>query len=531
MIITELVRWVIDCNTPNYGIYVLTNSNTWYYLTEPCRELISMKKNDIVMQLPSQLFVHRLMRAKLGLLFNMIDMFTGNSELGDVHSLKFYSKKSIFTCQKGLDPTGRPMNLVMFDFELLKLYPSFIKENLRRFSKVFQDEHCQLMKSINVLQSKINSRQFTAPAEIQSLWRSFNYDPSAHRSEARHPLRMPWGAIKLQENPTPDGSLEDSHLVSLEDSSTITSETNGATSRSASTPPPRVNEHGSQSTPDLEKRGRAIPRSQRAMKRQRSVVSADEEEQNHTQGTTDESSDPIATDPDVISATPQSVLGTADQILNEIDRQQDFSVQAPVASFSKENMADALRTLCPYLEPTPTDEDIENCNHDKFKINEKGKDEFVDKMLRTDDVDSMEFMLLAVKSIIKSDPTVKKKLLTVKPWQDIRVGGQYIFKNWLCYAIEIMERKRLVQNELPEEERVEEMVASSILELIYRFDVIKKKAKLGIMEKRFNIRWEDIVKKVRKPNSIFPNNFSLCYFLMKQTNRLDTCLFICPQYK
>ena len=141
------------------------------------------------------------------------------------------------------------------------------------------------------------------------------------------------------------------------------------------------------------------------------------------------SRDSIAMDPDVISATPQSVLGTAQQILSEPDHQEDFSVMAPVAPFSRENMADALRNLSPHLDPSPTNEDIENCNYDKFKIVVDKRAEFVGSILRKDNADSMELMLLAVKSIIKSKPAVKKKLLQLKPLHQMRTAGQYIFKN------------------------------------------------------------------------------------------------------
>ena len=256
---------------------------------------------------------------------------------------------------------------------------------------------------------------------------------------------MPWGSPTHYDNPTstPDGSLEDSHLVSLEDTSTIASETAGGVittstpqMSSATVLPPRVNQLESPGTPDLEKRGKAVPRSQRAMKRQRSLVSADEDDNDGgSQGDNNESSsrsgsrNSIAMDPDVISATPQSVLGTAQQILSEPDHQEDFSVMAPDAPFSRENMADALRNLSPHLDPSPTNEDIENCNYDKFKIVVDKRAEFVGSILRKDNADSMELMLLAVKSIIKSKPAVKKKLLQLKPLHQMRTAGQYIFKN------------------------------------------------------------------------------------------------------
>ena len=72
---------------------------------------------------------------------------------------------------------------------------------------------------------------------------------------------MPWGSPTHNDNPnTPDGSLEDFHLVSLEDTSTIASETTGGVT-TTSTPQissatvllPRVNQLESPGTSDMEK--------------------------------------------------------------------------------------------------------------------------------------------------------------------------------------------------------------------------------------------------------------------------------------
>ena len=442
------------------------------------------------MQLPSQVFVHQEMRAKLGLLFNIVDLLTGCTELGEIHDLEYYSKKSVFAIQKGIDPSGRSLNMVMFDFDLLKLYPHFIKEHLQRFSKVLRDEHCLFIKSLNALVKQVTSKQFRDPEEIQKQWRSFNFDQSAVRSEARLPLRTPWGA-PYNENPTPDGSLEDSHLVSLEDISTIASESNGGAGREAEVSVSEKQAKTPVGTP-------SISRSQRAMSRQSSIVSAGEEENDEIQG--GGNADSLATDLDVISATPQSVKNTATQILSESDHHEDFLVTAPVTTFSKENMADAIRVLSSYLQPTPTEEDIENCNYEKFKIIDNGKHDytFIDKILRQNEVDSMEFMLLVVRSIIKSDSPFKKRILTTKQ-KGAKTGGQFLFKNWLCYATEIMEKKMVAEKGAlyKDGEKIEEMVALSILELIIKYDVIKKNAQLTLMKDKLNIDWPIIIQKVR----------------------------------
>ncbi len=170
------------------------------------------------------------------------------------------------------------------------------------------------------------------------------------------------------------------------------------------------------------------------------------------------------------------------------------------AAFSKPNMGRAIEYLEPFLLPPPTTADKKSFDYTKFRVIDSPKDKlqkFLDQHVFHAKVLSMETMLLVVECIMRSEDPVKKAMC--------RLGGesssgiQIVFKKWLAYAINIIERKRKAKPDSLKkiQAKTEELVACSIIELICSFGtVIKKEKQLNVLKSKFNVDWMDITEKV-----------------------------------
>lgn len=190
-----------------------------------------------------------------------------------------------------------------------------------------------------------------------------------------------------------------------------------------------------------------------------------------------------------------------------------MSMEEP--EFSNENMIEAIDALEDYIDPTPTPDDLKceissgtGINYIKYSI-KSGKEEiknFLEADFMNGTILSLEQMLLIVECVIRSKDSVKKAAFRFKNKDDPKQGsgGKYIFTKWLAYALQIMERRRTVDNSgssngnsksnnsLPEGiARTEELLVSAIMELICACDVIKKPKQVETLKNKFGVDWID----------------------------------------
>ena len=202
----------------------------------------------------------------------------------------------------------------------------------------------------------------------------------------------------------------------------------------------------------------------------------------------------------------KSILtGTAELILNGLSN-DDIALMSPEESkFSKQNMAGAIVYLSGYLSPTPTAADKKSYDYTKFCVLDIPIDtmkKFISDIVFTGKFLTMEVMLLAVECIIRSSNLVQKGLcrLDIVVIEGSKVSGVlFIFKKWLAYAISVMAKRRQIEplsSFSAQEMRTEEMIATSIMELICAFNVIHKEKQMNVLKSKFGVDWIHIVEKV-----------------------------------
>ena len=190
--ITGLKMWSLDRHFQDRGIWVLSR-NAWYKLEKPCQKLITLSNGAKI----SQDVLHQPLRAKCGLISNIIDMMSVSGIL-QVEFIKYHAERLPYQSYSDLCLTKEEKQMnpricdVPFHFELLRRDPIFFKTQLKGLDARFSHT-CAFMKGLSVLSSELKEAK-----NRKELWalEYFDYRASAEGAETRS-NRYPWGCQKL----------------------------------------------------------------------------------------------------------------------------------------------------------------------------------------------------------------------------------------------------------------------------------------------------------------------------------------------
>lgn len=245
VLLSSIKSWVIDRSHDNRGIYVQT-STAFYWLKEPCKDTVDIGGNEQAIGTPndnqpstnitSQEIIHQPIRAKFGLLSNLIDMFSDQN----YNFVNFYAKRSITNTHCLLRPNAEilarydtseePLNKEPFDLNLLKQFPEFVRRNMENLHDMLPNE-CVFFYSIKEFEQQFKERQRKLVP-----WSDEEYIESAEASESRSG-RHSWGELKPNVKKARPNRLieirimESHHLHKLEMSRKATSTSQEMTSQ------------------------------------------------------------------------------------------------------------------------------------------------------------------------------------------------------------------------------------------------------------------------------------------------------------
>jgi len=215
--IHSLKSWCIDRSHHGRGIYIQT-STAFYWLKEPSKDLVKVINSEDIYDkntnehpttsFISQEIVHNPMRARLGLLSNIIDIFSDQK----YNFVYLYAKRSSTNIHCLLRPNQRimdrynnategPLNKEPFDLNLLKKIPEFVRRNMENLHDFLPDE-CAFFESIREFEQQLKENQRKVVP-----WTEEEYIASANASEQRSG-RYPWGELKPNSKIRPNRLIE-----------------------------------------------------------------------------------------------------------------------------------------------------------------------------------------------------------------------------------------------------------------------------------------------------------------------------------
>lgn len=445
IVLTALMHWDIDLSFQMRGIWVKTES-AWYYLKDPCHSSVlrvsyfdaPTTSHSPDPYLPSQATLNLPLRAKLGLLSNILDMLSEkrDSDDDDYVYAKIHATIPVEKCHYTLclDSTilktkyshiKPPLNEEPFDINLLKQkgVAKFIRNLLINYHEALSDESI-FIKSFDELeqldQKKVN----------QHVWRDDDYRESAQVAERRSKREM-WGEAL---STTCNEEVHPNRLLLLEHENHLIEES---------------------------------------------------------------------------QALKKAVEGTAAKILG--DETNHIFCMNEKAEFDENNMKECITLLSIYLSPIKMDK----FHYTNFVVQDEKIDDLLQSQVLNDTILSLESMLLIVSVISRSSDKVMKSLFKMRRSEDSNKSpGSLIFRYWLSYAINIMERRRhRFSKSKPKsgEVRTEELITAAIMELIVNYRVIKTSKQIDTLKTKYNVDWIDYVEKVRRTNIFGVCSFSDLY--------------------
>jgi len=175
-------------------------------------------------------------------------------------------------------------------------------------------------------------------------------------------------------------------------------------------------------------------------------------------------------------------------------------------ALTDQDMSTSLKTLSPYLQPKPTEHEIStsttvDCH--RFSVQDDRIQSFIEDVVANPNVPNLETMLLAVEAIGRSSSRFMKAMFkkSKKENPPLLLGGYVVFKKWLCFLFDRLEDRFQDGESGPtdmsgdEPQGIEEMIASSILDLICKFNVIKDLKQISLLKSKFSVDWFTIVEK------------------------------------
>jgi len=217
---------------------------------------------------------------------------------------------------------------------------------------------------------------------------------------------------------------------------------------------------------------------------------------------------------------PKNRINTAKVIMGD-DPANDLNITSPpltqdrpqLSTLKIQNMSTSLRTLSRFFEPKATEQDMStttSVDYRKFSVPDDRIQSFMEEVITNSDVLNLEMMLLVVEAIGRSSPKFMKAMFrnskkeNSSNGQQPLLGGYVVFKKWLCFVIQRLEDQfqhgrdnNSINKDVGSEEprRIEESIASSILDLICKFSVIKDLKQIAILKSKFRVDWFTIAEK------------------------------------
>ena len=196
--IEGLKGWVFDLHFEDRGIWVQSR-DAWYKLKKPCNKLVILPNGEQ----SSQEILHQSLRAKCGLMNNLLDMMSNKNGTLDFSYLMYHSKQNPFASYSVLYASEEELkqnpNICNdpFDMELLKRASKFVKTHFEGADSNFK-KTCTFMKGLTSL-----SNDFESAKKRSDTWaiQPFDYICSAEFSEQRS-NRYPWGCLRLDDEGT-----------------------------------------------------------------------------------------------------------------------------------------------------------------------------------------------------------------------------------------------------------------------------------------------------------------------------------------
>lgn len=183
-----LKTWAFDRHFEDRGIWVQSR-NAWYKLEQPSTDLIALSDGSQT----SQDILHQPLRAKIGLLSNIIDMMSFSDPF-----VKKYSKMSPLQSYHAICLTDEETQInpkicdVPFDVYLLRRDPLFVKKHLKDWNSRLS-QTCPFMKGLTELSTIL---KLAKKKKEQWALEDFDYSSSAKDAEERS-NRYPWGCPRL----------------------------------------------------------------------------------------------------------------------------------------------------------------------------------------------------------------------------------------------------------------------------------------------------------------------------------------------
>ena len=444
VVIRRGLLWSIDRDHVDRGIWFGTK-DAWYKLEQPCTAKVYNGK--------SQEDLHVKLRAKFGLVSNLLDMFTESSKALNLESFYgLHACRSPLESHSLLSPSRQGLaenpELVAepFDLELLKREAKFVSDHL---SGCHEDltETCMFIKGLAAME-----KEWKASGKA-SAEDTFDYLASAKAAEARAG-RLPWGSLSFQKDEESTGLPRINLLIEIKVARSRSPQKSRKSKSEAAT---TVEEE----RPRQEKWAAAV-----ALGSQAGLL-AKKEVKTKAKATAPSRSVKVS------SKAPKSPRGlpkdsftgkvgalktqcSEDSMFStsDSDRDDEWRPSGATISQTSESLGakssmqpPQIRVLDTKLYPILIDEVKRGCNG-KIKpftdalarVYETRADAFISSFVTTDTVASYEFMLVVVECLRVSSASVLRQLFYEK--KPGTAACRYIFISWLDAAKARMKERR-----------------------------------------------------------------------------------------
>jgi len=194
--IDALKAWCFDRHYQDRGIWVLTKF-AWYKLKKPCDKLITQSDGEQI----SQEILHLPLRAKCGLLSNILDLMSNSYGILNAENVTYHANRTLEMSYKMflLDEEEQKQDPTLckdsFDIFLLQRHPKFVKTQFKGVDTKFSN-NSSVMKGLTAL-----SKELSDAIKKKEHWATdeIDYRKSAEMAEERS-SRYPWGCQKLSED-------------------------------------------------------------------------------------------------------------------------------------------------------------------------------------------------------------------------------------------------------------------------------------------------------------------------------------------
>ena len=517
VVITKPSTWVFDRTKSNRGIWVTTGiSRGWYRLKQPNTDpveldtTITLKKSgqpespSRKASLPSQETVHLPLRARLGLLSNLVDLLSepygggsstdngdaaGKDEDGITHNyVPIHAKRTPEAIHALLSPSEeiwkehntpeQPLNSEPFDLELLKECPGFVRRHLDAMHALL-DADCLFMSSLTEMDKARTDAGKDRPAEgaygdDDVGWSDESYRTSAESAEARG-RRTPWGDII----PGEEGKVRPNRLIDIEIQRAARM-ANEAVDDEHVDAEEEAEDYGDDDDSDEEdvgaqpwKRKAATAAASSSLGKKRVVAEDDDSDDDGSGDKANKKKSKLSYDDNLREKQLGANSIAADDITaipgvaSDFDP-LDYLAAEPGAELSPDAIAAAVKTLSKFLSPEPSDDDMSAATYSsgdvptKFALSEDQVSAFIGDFVHRPNIPSLESILLATETIRRSEKKVMKMMFKIIKAHS-QVAGKIVFDKWLDTAILLVGRSKACST----------LIMSSIMNLICDFSVIK----------------------------------------------------------